>query len=124
MRFELALSKNKLVFTLLALLLVSLSMSLTGSFQRAYTLHSCAEGVEIAVHTNVSSICLDPYELESACMPSGSLAGNPVCSAISSPSAIRENFPLVENYSSSTVQNRNSQGTAGGGEQEVIEEGQ
>ena len=50
-------------------------MSLTGSFQRAYTLHSYAEGVEIAVHTSASSVCLDPYELESACMPSGSLAG-------------------------------------------------
>ena len=56
-----------------------------------------------------------PYELEVARSMGGSLSGNPACSAISSPDAIKENFPLIQNYSSQTA--------AGiPGEQEVIEE--
>jgi len=87
MRFKLALSKNELLGALLVLLLVSLSIiSLTGSFQKADAVHSCIEGVEVAVHTNESSVSLDPYELESACMsPSGSLTVIPYVLLLAAP---------------------------------------
>jgi hypothetical protein len=105
------------------LLSVSLSSpAMLALFHKAYSIHSCIKGVELAIHTNSSSLCLDPYELESACTPpGGSLAGNPVCSAINTPAAIRENFPLIHNYSSNMA---NVPANVPGGEQEVIEEGQ
>lgn len=115
-------SKMRLKIILIAstfLLSVSLSSSaMLALFHKAYSTHSCIEGVEIAVHTNATNpLCLDPYELEMACTPSaGSLAGNRICSAISSSDALKENFPLIQNYSSKT--------NVPGGEQEVIEEGQ
>ena len=115
-------SKMILKLTLIAstfLLSVSLSSpAMLALFHKAYSTHSCIKGVELAIHTNSSSLCLDPYELESACTPpGGSLAGNPVCSAINTPAAIKENFPLIHNYSSNTA-------NVPQGEQEVIEEGQ
>jgi hypothetical protein len=101
-----------------ALLVLSLSISFSNKSQTAYALHSCIEGAEVAFHTNASSVCLNPFELKSACSPpGGSLAGNPVCSAVSSSGAIKENFPTVQNYVNS------GQGIPGG-EQEIIEEGQ
>jgi hypothetical protein len=116
MRFKLILLLLAPIMTLLLLLLSSVST--TSPYHKAYATHNCIKGVELAIHTNSSSMCLDPYELESACTPpGGSLAGNPVCTAIHTPAAIRENFPLVNNYSSNTS-------NVPGGEQEVMEEGQ
>jgi hypothetical protein len=100
----------------------------------AYARHPCTEGTEVAFHTKTSSLCLDPFELKSACTPPrGSLAGNPVCSAVSNHSALKENFPLIQDYANSTAQDLYSRGEQEvieegqgipGGEQEVIEEGQ
>jgi hypothetical protein len=122
MRFELLTPNSMQVGTLLVFLSVigHLSSSLSVS-QMAYAPHSCTEGAEIALHTNASSLCLDPFELQSACTPpGGSLAGNPVCSAVSSSDAVKENFPLVQSYDNKTA---HGQGIPGG-EEEVIEEGQ
>ena len=121
MQFKLRSLKTISICALLVLSLVSfLSLSLSATGQRD---GRCREGAEIAVNTNASTVCLDPYELESACMlPGGSLAGNPVCSAISSPSAIKENFPLVKDYPGNAALDENAQPPLG--EQEVIEEGQ
>jgi hypothetical protein len=63
------------------------------------------------------------------------LAGNPVCSAVSGPNAVKENFPLVQSYDNKTADGQGipggeeevieeGQGVSGGGEEEVIEEGQ
>jgi hypothetical protein len=121
MQFELRSLKTIPICALLILSLVSfLSSSLSATSQRE---SGCTEGVEIAVNTSVSTVCLSPYELESACTPpGGSLAGNPVCSAISSSSAIKENFPLVKDYPGNASLDENAQPALG--EQEVIEEGQ
>ena len=126
MRGNLLTSNSIQVGTLLVLLFVLLSLSLSISLpsrsQVAYAQHSCIEGAEIAFHSNTSSVCLDPFELQSACTPpGGSLAGNPVCSAVSSPDAVKENFPMVQNYVNNTARDTNQPGV---GEQEVIEEGQ
>jgi hypothetical protein len=122
MRFELLTSNSMQMGTLLVFLFVlgDLLLSLSVS-QMAYAPHSCTEGAEITLHTNASSVCLDPFELQSACTPpGGSLAGKPLCSAVSSSDAVKENFPLVQSYDNKTV---HGQGIPGG-EEEVIEEGQ
>jgi hypothetical protein len=110
-----------MILVLFLVLLVSLpSISLTG--RSSYGEHSCIEGAEVAFHTNTSSVCLDQFELESACAPpGGSLAGDPVCSAVKSPNAVKENFPLIQNYSNGIARDTYQ---LGGGGQEVIEEGQ
>src|ERR671918_246382 len=102
MQFELRSLMTIPICALLILSLVSfLSSSLSATSQRE---SGCTEGAEIAVNTNVSTVCLDPYELGSACTPpGGSLAGNPVCSAISSPDAVKESFPMVQNYVNNTA---------------------
>ena len=109
--------KFVIILIILYLILILPSWS-ESTFQRVYATDSCKKGEEVAVNVSSTSspVCLDPYELEMACDPRGSLAGNPACSAISSPDAIEENFPSIQNYS--------SQIPAGipGGEQEVIEE--
>jgi hypothetical protein len=122
MRFELLTSDSVQVETLLGLFLVLASLpSISLTDRSSYGAHSCIEGAEVAFHTNTSSVCLDQFELESACTPpGGSLAGNPVCSAISSPDAVKENFPLAQSYDNKTAK---GQGIPGG-EEEVIEEGQ
>jgi hypothetical protein len=133
MQFELSTDIMKVV-TLLTLLSVSSAYPPTIVISPAYARHPCTEGTEVAFHMNTSSLCLDPFELKSACTPPrGSLAGNPVCSAVSNHSAIRENFPLIQDYANSTAQDQYSPGEQEvieegqgipGGEQEVIEEGQ
>jgi hypothetical protein len=125
MRLKLLTSSSRQLGALLALFFIFIPLALCPSVllfsrsQSAYAAHSCIEGAELAFHTNRSSLCLDPFELDSACTPpGGSLAGSPVCSAISSPSAVKENFPAVNSTASSDAYQQ------GAGEQEVIEEGQ
>jgi hypothetical protein len=123
MRFGLLTSDSVQVETLLVLFLVLASLpSISLTDRSSYGAHSCIEGAEVTFHTNTSSVCLNQFELESACAPpGGSLAGNPVCSAVSSADAVKENFPLVQSYNNKTA---DGQGLPGGGEEEVIEEGQ
>ena len=120
MRFELLTSNSAQVETLLGLFLVlALLPSISLTDRSSYGAHSCIEGAEVAFHSNTSSVCLNQFELESACAsPGGSLAGNPICSAVSSPDAVKQNFPLVQSYDDKTA---DGQGVSGGGEKEVIE---
>jgi hypothetical protein len=139
MRLKLLTSSSRQIEALLALFFIFILLALCPSVllfsrsQSAYAAHSCIEGAELAFHTNRSSLCLDPFELESACTPpGGSLAGSPVCSAVSSPSAVKENFPAVNSTASDAYQQEageqeiieEGQGIPGAGEQEIIEEGQ